>query len=442
MVAAPPPLYGKETALAIQNFPISGIEMPSEFLSALALIKEHAAAVNGELGLIPASCAEAIEASAQAIRRREHHDQFPIDIFQTGSGTSTNMNMNEVIAHLASKDGQAVHPNDHVNRCQSSNDVIPTAIQIACAQGLRDALLPALTLLAESLETKGAEFRDIIKTARTHLMDAVPVRLGDEFLSYASLVRQGMHKLTQSISDLCVLPLGGTAAGTGLNADKRFAPAVIERLAKETGLALREVENHIAAQSCPLAFSSVAGALKETTTALTKIASDIRLMGSGPVAGLAELFLPALQAGSSIMPGKVNPVLCESVLQVAMEITGMDATVHAGLAIGSAFELNTAMPVIAHSLLSGIRHLANVSAVFEEKCVRGIEANRALISERSGKNPMLATALNPLIGYDQSAAIVKEALAKKETILAIAEKKTKIPLEKLQEALNPAKMCA
>ncbi|MFA6039833.1 MAG: class II fumarate hydratase [Candidatus Peribacteraceae bacterium] len=440
MAASPKILYGKQTNLAVQNFPISGETMPEEFLRALALIKEKAALVNGALGLIPRAHAQAIARAARRIINGAHGDQFPVDVFQTGSGTSTNMNMNEVLAALASTPTRPVHPNDHVNQCQSSNDVIPSAIQLACALHMRDALIPSLLFLEKELRRKARAFRPIIKTARTHLMDAVPVRLGDEFAAYAALLSHSRQSLEHALRALCILPLGGTAAGTGLNAHPAFAPRTIGLLRKETGLKLREAGDHIAAQSCPLALLACSAALRQVAAALTKMAGDIRLMGSGPVCGLAELQLPPLQAGSSIMPGKVNPVLCESVLQVAMEVTGADATVHAALVIGSQFELNTAMPVAAHTLLRSIRLLANVSRVFAAKCVRGIAADKESLRARSLRNPILVTALAPRIGYDRAAAIAKEALETGESLLAVAQRRTEIPESELRRILAPERM--
>lgn len=430
------PLYGQQTTLAIGNFPISGIALPHSLIRALALIKGKAAIVNGTLNLIPQSIAQSIADAAQKIAAGAYSDQFPIDVFQTGSGTSTNMNMNEVLATLASKGKIRVHPNDHVNRCQSSNDVIPSAIQLACALTAKEQLLPSLKLLRKTCERKARAFRTIIKTGRTHLMDAVPVRLGSEFASYAALIAASEKRIQQALQDLCVLPLGGTATGTGINAHPAFAKNVIKLLKKETALALSEAPEHFSAQSCPRSLLHLSGALKETSVALSKAANDIRWMGSGPVAGLSELFLPSLQAGSSIMPGKVNPVLCESVLQVGMEIVGMDATVHAALVQGSMFELNTALPVMAHVLLSGIEHLANVASLFATKCVAGLTVNRSLIQERTARNPMLATALNPFIGYDAAAAIAKEAMQTGETILMVAKRRTNIGAERLREILD------
>ncbi len=433
-------LYGPQTSLAIRNFPVSGWMMPEELLRALALIKEKAAIANGELGVIPPVHAQAIAGAARRIIAGGYADQFPVDVFQTGSGTSTNMNMNEVLAALASTRTRRVHPNDHVNQCQSSNDVVPSAIQLACLLEIRDVLLPSLLLLERELRRKARAFRGIVKTARTHLMDAVPVRLGDEFSSYASLLTQARAVLEDAQRALRILPLGGTAAGTGLNAHPSFAPRTIALLRKETGFRLREAGDHVAAQSCPMALLACSSALRQVGAALTKTAGDIRLMASGPVCGLAELELPPLQAGSSIMPGKVNPVLCESVLQVAMEVAGADATVHAGLAVGSQFELNTAMPVMAHALLRSIRLLANVSRIFAEKCVRGITANVQLLHDRGLRNPILVTALAPRIGYDRAAAIAKEALRTGESLIAVALRRTGIPEGELRNILAPERM--
>jgi len=433
-------LYGKQTALAKENFPISGWTMPQELLSALALIKKHAATVNGDLKIIPKATARAIAVAAQQVIAGKYADQFPVDVFQTGSGTSTNMNMNEVLASLASTPRRRVHPNDDVNRCQSSNDTIPSAIQIACVLKVRDDLLPALAGLQKTLEKKAAEFHPIVKTARTHLMDAVPVRLGDEFAAFAALVEKSMEILKQAQHSLCALPLGGTAAGTGTNAHPRFAKLTIAGMRKETRLALTEAKEHISAQSCPLVLPELSGALRLLGSALSKIANDIRWMGSGPVAGLNELTLPPLQAGSSIMPGKVNPVLCESVMQVSMYVQGADATVQAAMREGSAFEMNTAYPVMAQSLIMSLRLLTNVTRSFDKKCVAGIKTNVEVIRARNERNPMLATALAPVIGYDRAAAIAKEAMRRNQTIFEVAKRLTKIPEKELRALLSPKKM--
>ncbi|MBU0459007.1 class II fumarate hydratase [Patescibacteria group bacterium] len=435
-----PVLYGEQTRRAIQNFPISGWSMPQEIIRALALIKEHAAVVNGELGVIPKSYVKVISDAARRIKEGEFSDQFPVDVFQTGSGTSTNMNVNEVIASLASTPIKGIHPNDHVNRCQSSNDTIPTAIQIACALKVRDELIPALEMLKRALNRKAREFKLIIKTARTHLMDAVPVSLGDEFEAFVALVDHAIDELKHSQNNLCVLPLGGTAAGTGANAHPKFAGLVIDRINEETGLALEEAKNHISAQSCPLVTLELSGCLRSTSAALNKIANDIRWMSSGPTAGLNELKLPALQAGSSIMPGKVNPVICESVMQVGMYVEGADTTVRAGIREGSAFELNTAYPVIAQSLIMSLRLITNVTNAFVSKCVDGIKANEKAIASKVERNAMLATALAPIIGYDKAAEIAKEAMEKDLTIYEVAQQKIVMPENQLKKLLDINKM--
>lgn len=432
--------YGKQTKLAMENFPISGWTVPFELLHALALIKEHAAIVNGELGEIPGGHAKAIARAAREVKDQKHHDQFPVDVFQTGSGTSTNMNMNEVLASLASTAKRKVHPNDHVNRCQSSNDTIPSAIQIGAAMKVQYDLLPVLAQLRKDLTKKAREFRYVIKTARTHLMDAVPMYLGDEFAGYAALIAHSEQTLKEVLPKLCVLPLGGTAAGTGLNAHPRFTVRVYPRLKKETQLPLLEAPNHVAAQSCPLALLSLSSALRELATALTKIANDIRHMSSGPVAGLQELQLPTLQPGSSIMPGKVNPVLCESVLQVSMYVEGADATVQAGVKQGSQYELNTAYPVIAQSLFMSMRLITTVSEIFGEQYIRAVDANDHVLRAYTERNPMLVTALAPMIGYDAAAKIAKEAIEQEEPIVDVAMRHTGMPERKLRKLLDPKKM--
>jgi fumarate hydratase class II len=443
MSQEPGKLYGPSTDLAMENFPISGWRMPPAFLRALALVKEHAAVVNGELGVIPRTHAQAIAEVAAAIKGGQHLDQFPVDVFQTGSGTSTNMNMNEVIATLANQRARqklTVHPNDHVNRSQSSNDVIPTALQISCALVVVDDLLPALTELREVCLQKAKEFHPIIKTSRTHLMDAVPVRLGDEFRSYARLLEGAILRVQEVTKLLVILPLGGTAAGTGLNAPAGFARKVISRIARETMLPLEEASDHIAVQSCPMALQALSSALKEVAVVLTKMAQDIRWMASGPIAGLSELRLPELQPGSSIMPGKVNPVLCESVLQVAAWVIGADATVTICTTQGSNFELHTCFPVLAAKLLSSLELLANVSQVFAERCVLGIKANERVMADLLAENSMLATALAPHIGYEAAAEIAREAVRTSASILEVAARRTKISKEKLRKLLDPKRM--
>lgn len=463
------PLYGPETKKAMDNFPISGWTMPSEFLSALAMIKEHAAAVNGELGEIPKEIARAIEEAASELkedllsssesqrdesrggktsrrplqgRSKRVLDHFPVDVFQTGSGTSTNMNMNEVVATLAVR-GQGsgvskrmkIHPNDHVNRCQSSNDVIPTALHLSCALALRDGLLPALKVLRGALEGKVQEFHAVIKMGRTHLMEAVPMRLGDEFRSYATLLRSVTKNLELVTCELCSLPLGGTAAGTGVNAHPEFASRVIERLKKETKLPLKEAGDHIAAQSFPLALLELSSSLRQLALVLHKIANDIRL---GVM--LQELKLPELQKGSSAMPGKVNPVLCESVLQVSSWVVGADATIAHAVSESSNFELCTSLPLLAEKLLPSLRMLRNVCHTFADCCVAKITADKARIADRTCRSPMLATALVPHIGYDKASDIAEEAMEKGMTIYEIALKRTRMGEKTLKKILNPSSM--
>jgi fumarate hydratase class II len=434
-------LYGKQTELAVKNFKISGWTIPSELIQALAFVKKHAAKTNGLLKKIPSTHSKAIFKAAKKIQEGEYLDQFPVDVFQTGSGTSTNMNMNEVLATLASTKTRTVHPNDHVNCCQSSNDVIPTAIQVACALKATYGLMPVLKEMQEALLHKASEFHHIVKTGRTHLMDAVPISLGDEFRAFAALIEKTIWKIQQSTDGLCILPLGGTAVGTGINAHPSFAKKTIEAMSKEVGLPFSEAENHMAAQSCPTALLSHIGALREAAIVLEKIANDIRHMNSGPIAGLGELKLPALQAGSSIMPGKVNPVMCESMMQVSMYIKGADATVQAGMSGASNFQLNTAYPIMAQSLIMSLRLLSNSAFGFTRYCILGIEANAKNIEESTAKNPMLATALIPFIGYDKAAEIANEAMAKKQIILEVAIRRTDLPETKLQKILDPEKLC-
>jgi fumarate hydratase, class II len=446
ITSMPRKLYGSQTEKALNNFPISGWPMPEEFIRALALIKKHAALVNGSLKKIPAGHAKAIASAAASITKGAHMDQFPVDVFQTGSGTSTNMNMNEVLATLANKGkgkgegGKGIHPNDHVNCSQSSNDVIPTAMQLSLILVTRDELLPALTHLENRFHEKSREFHHVVKTARTHLMDAVPVRLGDEFAAFAYLLEKASTSVMLASSRLHELPLGGTAAGTGLNAHPQFARRVIAGLKKETKLPLIESSDHIAAQSCPLAAQALSSAFAEVATVLTKIGNDIRMMNSGPVSGFNEIQIPELQPGSSIMPGKVNPVLCESVEQVCAWVFGGDAMVQQIVSHGSRFELHTCYPILACKLLTSAMLLTNVSRVFADKCIKGIVVNKKILEEKLARSAMLVTALTPHIGYQKAAEIAKEALTKGETILEVAARRTGIHKPKLQAILDPSKM--
>src|ERR671934_2625864 len=409
-------LWGGETTKAIANFPVSGEPIPAPVARWLGRIKGAAARVNGELGLLDEDKAERIAAAADRIAAGELDDQFPIDVFQTGSGTSSNMNANEVIAALAGGD---VHPNDDVNMGQSSNDVFPSAVHLAALDELTHDLLPALGSLAEALEAKAREFDDVVKSGRTHLMDAVPVTLGQEFGGYAAQVRQGMSRVELTLRHVGQIPLGGTAVGTGLNTHPEFAARVRERLAGETGLTILAPSDPFESQAARDALVEASGALKVVAVSLTKIANDLRLMGSGPRAGLAELRLPELQKGSSIMPGKVNPVIPEVVTQVAAQVIGNDAAVTVGGLQGH-FELNVFVPVIARNLLESIRLLAAAARLFADRCVEGIEADREVCEHYAELTLSAATALNPYVGYDKASEIVKEAAASGRPLREVA----------------------
>jgi fumarate hydratase, class II len=409
-------LWGAETTKAVSNFPVSGEPVPVAVVRCLGRIKAAAARANADLGLLDAALAERIAAAGDAIARGEHDDQFPIDVFQTGSGTSSNMNANEVMATLA---GEGVHPNDHVNMGQSSNDVFPSAVHLAALDEATNRLLPALDRLERSLAAKAGEFAEIVKAGRTHLMDAVPVTLGQEFAGYAAQVRLGGRRVSNALPQVAQIPLGGTAAGTGLNTHPEFAAKVRERLAAELGLDVRAPEDPFEAQGNRDALVELSGALKVVAVSLTKIANDLALMGSGPRAGIGELFLPELQKGSSIMPGKVNPVIPEVVLQVAAQVIGNDTAITVGGLQGQ-FELNVRIPLIARNLLQSIALLASASELLAEKCVDGIEANLAGCEASAEGTLAVATALNPFIGYDKAAEIVKEAAASGRTLREVA----------------------
>jgi fumarate hydratase class II len=409
-------LWGGETRKAVANFPVSGERVPVAVVRWLGRIKGAAARVNAELDLLDSELAERIAAAADAIAAGEHDDQFPIDVFQTGSGTSTNMNANEVIATLA---GDGVHPNDHVNMGQSSNDVFPSAVHLAALDEAAHRLLPALERLEGAFAGKAEEFADIVKSGRTHLMDAVPVTLGQEFSGYAAQIRLAQRRVRNALPQVAQIPLGGTATGTGLNTHPQFAERVRARLSADTGLDVREPEDPFEAQGNRDALVELSGALKVIAVSLTKIAGDLALMGSGPRAGIGELFLPELQKGSSIMPGKVNPVLPEVVLQVSAQVIGNDTAITIGGLEGQ-FELNVRIPLIARNLLQSIHLLTTASLLFAEKCVEGIEANLEGC-ERSAEGTLAtATALNPFIGYDKGAEIVKDASASGRTLREVA----------------------
>jgi fumarate hydratase class II len=424
-------LWGGETRKAVENFPVSGRPIPTPVARWLGRIKAAAARVNAELGLLDAEKAERIAAAADRVAAGELDDQFPIDVFQTGSGTSSNMNANEVIATLA---GDDVHPNDHVNLGQSSNDVFPSAVHLAALDELVNELLPALGRLADSLEGKAAEFDDVVKSGRTHLMDAVPVTLGQEFAGYAAQVRQGYERVGASLERLGRIPLGGTATGTGLNTHPEFAERVRRRLADETGLAISAPADPFEAQAARDGLVEASGALKTVAVSLTKVANDLRLMGSGPRAGLAEIVLPELQKGSSIMPGKVNPVIPEVVTQVAAQVIGNDAAITVGGMQGH-FELNVFVPLLAKNLLESIELLASASRLFAERCVDGIEANRERCERYAELTLSAATALNPHVGYDRASEIVKTAAASGRSLRDVA-REAGVPDEVLDEALD------
>jgi fumarate hydratase class II len=417
--------YGASTQRAVLNFPISGQPFPRRFIRALGLVKKAAAQTNSELGLLSKRRASAIARAAQEVIDGKLDDQFPIDIYQTGSGTSTNTNANEVIANRATeilggkRGSKLVHPNDHVNLCQSSNDVIPTAIQVSSAIAIADELIPALQQLGKALESKSKEFWPVIKTGRTHLQDATPIRLGQEFKGYAGQVEESIRRARAALDELASVPLGGTAVGTGLNSHPRFARLACARLAKATGIPIHETRNHFHAQATLDVLVAAHGGLRTIAVSLWKIGSDIRLMGTGPVAGLGELRLPETQPGSSIMPGKVNPVIVESLTMVVARVLGNDLTVTMCGQSGSLFELNVMMPVAGVAGLESIALLAASARNFRERCIEGLQATERG-PELVERSPMLATALNPVIGYDEAAKIAKESIRTGKSIRQLA----------------------
>lgn len=435
-------LYGASTQRAVLNFPISGLRMPRRFIQALGLIKLAAAETNAELGLLDAGVATDIAAAAREVADGKLDEHFPVDVFQTGSGTSTNMNANEVIANRARARGSAsakkIHPNDQVNFGQSSNDVIPTALHISAALAIKEDLIPALEILRASLESKSKEFWDIIKTGRTHLQDATPIRLGQEFLGYAGQIERGISRLNGALGELGEVALGGTAVGTGINTHPEFAKRTIERLSKLTNLSLRETTNHFQAQSSLDNAVAASGALKVIAVSLTKIANDIRWLGSGPRAGIGEIDLPAVQPGSSIMPGKVNPVICESVLMVCAQVIGYDTAITIGGQSGN-FEINLTMPLVAYDLLQSISLLAAASKNLARQCVDGIRATDRG-PQMVERGLAMCTSLAPVIGYDEAAAIAKEAAATGKTVREVARERTKLSEAQLSKILDPQLM--
>jgi fumarate hydratase, class II len=434
--------YGAQTARAVENFPISNLRFSRQFIRALGLIKKHAAITNTALGLLPAKISKAIQRAAQEVVDGKLDEQFVVDIFQTGSGTSTNMNGNEVIANraiefLGGKRGdKSVHPNDHVNQGQSSNDVIPTAIHMAALDGIVHQLIPALTELHAALRKKAQEFGEVLKIGRTHLQDATPIRLGQEFSGYASQIEHGLERLASVAADLGELALGGTAVGTGINTHPAFARRTIKGIAKETGLKLREAANHFEAQGAIDACVAASGVLKTLAVGLIKIANDIRWLGCGPRCGLGELKLPATQPGSSIMPGKVNPVMCEMLIQVCAQVIGNDAVVTFSGTHG-AFELNTMLPVTAYNLLQSIELLASGSRVFARRCVVGLEADVAKCEGNIEQSLAMCTALAPVIGYDEAAKIAKIAYESGRTVREVAMEMSGLDKQKIEELLDP-----
>ena len=438
--------WGAETQRAVENFPVSNLRFPRRFLRALGMLKRASAEANRELALLPKDLAEAISLAAQEVMEGKLDDQFVLDIFQTGSGTSTNMNANEVIANRANEilggkigDKRPVHPNDHVNLGQSSNDIIPSSIHIAALEGIQRDLLPALNSLQSILEEKAREFDRVVKIGRTHLQDATPIRLGQEFSGYASMVQHGMRRLENTGRHLAELAVGGTAVGTGINTHPAFAGLVVGKISEMTGLTFREAENHFEAQGAKDALVEASSALKTLAASLMKIANDIRWLGAGPRCGIGEIILPEVQPGSSIMPGKVNPVIPEALCQVAAQVIGNDATIAIGGMSGN-FELNVMMPVMAHNLLQSISLLTNASLLFAQKCVRGLKADGERCREMIEKSLAMVTALSPHIGYDAAAKIAREAYESGKTIRQVALGKKVLPAEKLEKILDPWRM--
>jgi len=433
-------LWGAQTQRAVQNFPISGLTMPRAFIRALGLIKWAAACANAELGLLDKAIADAIKSAAQAVAEGRHDGQFPLDVFQTGSGTSTNMNTNEVVAHLASEaSGESVHPNDHVNMGQSSNDVIPTAIHLGAALEVSERLLPALTHLLETTEAKARELKDVVKTGRTHLMDAMPVRFDQELGGWATQVRNGIARLRACEPRLHALAQGGTAVGTGINAHPEFGARFAAVLSSRTGMSFSASEDYFESLSSQDAAVELSGQLKVVAVSLMKIANDLRWMNSGPLAGIAEVALPALQPGSSIMPGKVNPVVPEAVAMVAAQVIGNDTTITVAGQSGN-FQLNVMLPVIAYNLLQSIEILANASSVLADTTIQGFTVNQDRLERALHRNPILVTALNAVIGYDLGAAIAKKAYAQGRPIREVAAEMTDLDEQELSRLLDPAEL--
>lgn len=431
-------LYGPQTQRAVENFPISGQRFGRRFIQAMGLIKKAAAETNAELGNIDRALAEAIAKAASEVVDGTWDEEFVLDIYQTGSGTSTNMNTNEVVARRATQilDGAgSVHPNDHVNFGQSSNDTIPTAIHVSARVAIEEELLPALEHMRSALHEKAQAFDGVMKSGRTHLMDATPVRLGQEFAGYAAQLKKGIERVRSASTELEELALGGTAVGTGINTHEDFPAAAIARIASATGISFREADDHFEAQGAKDAAVNVSGALNTVATSMMKIADDIRWLGSGPTSGLHEIRLPAIQPGSSIMPGKVNPVMSEAMMMVCARVMGNHTTITVAGSRGN-FELNVMMPVLAQALLESVTLLSNIARAFTDRCVVGIEANEERAQELLEKNPSIATALNPYIGYDEAAVVAKESAKRGISVRDIVREKGLLPEDQIDEALD------
>ena len=436
-------LYGAQTQRAVENFPISDLRFPRQFIAALGTIKKAAAQANAEMGLLDPAVAESIVAAADEVVAGKLDSQFVLDVFQTGSGTSSNMNANEVIAHRAvqirGQEGKGVHPNDHVNMGQSSNDVIPTAMHVAARVAMEHDLVPALERLRDALLAKSAEFDDVIKSGRTHLMDATPVRLGQEFGGWASQLDHGIRRVQRASEELAELALGGTAVGTGTNAVPGFPQRAIEKISELTGLEFREAENHFEAQGAKDAYVSASGALNTLAVSLLKIANDIRWLASGPTSGLAEITLPAIQPGSSIMPGKVNPVMSEAMMMLCAQVMGNHVAITVGGQHGN-FELNVMMPVMAYNFLQSVAILSAGCDAFRTNAVQGIGVNRDRCRDLLEKNPSIATALNAYIGYDEAASVAKESAKNFESVRDVVKRRGLLSDDKLDEVLNVREM--
>ena len=434
-------LYGAQTQRAVNNFPISGQRMPARFIQALAMIKHAAAKANLDLGLLSEIRTEAIVAASSLLVKGQYLDQFPIDVYQTGSGTSSNMNTNEVISELATRSlcGTIVHPNDHVNMGQSSNDVVPTAIHLSASLALRDDLLPALQHLEKSLLSKSEAFDDVLKSGRTHLMDATPIRLGQEFGGYAAQISYGIRRVNAAIAELSEVALGGTATGSGINCHPEFPGRTLSYLNEDTGLSLKEAENHFEAQAAKDGVVMASGALNTLSVSLMKISNDIRFLSSGPTSGLSEIRLPAIQPGSSIMPGKVNPVLCEAMMMACARVMGNHTTITIGGQHGN-LELNVMMPVMADCMLQSIEILSGACRALNDGCIEEIEANRERCTELLELNPSIATALNDAIGYDAAAKVAKESAVRRVPVRTIVKEKELVEETALDAILNIRRM--